>query len=81
MVIGTYQMTDIQINEIAPGVIDHKEWTVEDGPNNALRINGLGAPRAFYTPILRTITFPTTSSGVDYAIGLSISREFTIGRI
>ena len=81
MVIGTYLMTDFQMNEIAPGVIDHKEWTVEDGPNNALRINGLGAPRAFYTPILRKIKFPNTSYGEDYAIGLSISREYTIGRI
>lgn len=81
MVIGTYLMTDFQLNEIAPGIIDHKEWTPENGKNNALRINGLGAPRAFYTPILRNIKLPNTSYGEDYAIGLSISREYKIGRI
>lgn len=81
MVIGTYLMTDFQLNEIAPGIIDHKEWTPENGKNNALRINGLGAPRAFYTPILRDIKLPNTSYGEDYAIGLNISREYKIGRI
>ena len=81
MVIGTYLMTDFQLNEIAPGIIDHKEWTPENGKNNALRINGLGAPRAFYTPILRDIKMPNTSYGEDYAIGLRISREYKIGRI
>lgn len=80
MVIGTYLMTDFQLNEIAPGIIDHKEWTPENGKNNALRINGLGAPRAFYTPILRDIKLPNTSYGEDYAIGLRISREYKIGR-
>ena len=80
MVIGTYLMTDFQLNEI-PGIIDHKEWTPENGKNNALRINGLGAPRAFYTPILRNIKLPNTSYGEDYAIGLRISREYKIGRI
>lgn len=81
MVIGTYLMTDFQLNEIPPGIIDHKEWTPENGKNNALRINGLGAPRAFYTPILRDIKLPNTSYGEDYAIGLRISREYKIGRI
>lgn len=81
MVIGTYQVTDFQMNEIAPGIIDHKEWTPENGHNNALRINGLGAPRAFYTPILRTIGFPNTSYGEDYAVGLKISGKYPIGRI
>lgn len=81
MVIGTYQMTDFQMNEIAPGIIDHKEWTPDNGRNNALRINGLGAPRAFFTPILREIKVPNTSYGEDYALGLRISREYPIGRI
>src|SRR3712207_790340 len=81
MGIGTYQMTDFDMNEIAPGIIDHKEWTPENGRNNALRINGLGAPRAFFTPLLREIKLPNTSYGEDYAVGLRISREYRIGRI
>lgn len=81
MVVGTYRMTDFNMNEIAPGVIDHKEWTPGNGRNNALRINGLGAPRAFYTPILRSIHLPNTSYGEDYALGLRISRTWQIGRI
>ena len=81
MVVGTYQMTDFQMNPIPPGVIDHKEWTENNGRNNALRINGLGAPRAFWTPLLRTINLPNTSYGEDYALGLRISREYRIGRI
>ena len=81
MVVGTYQMTDFQMNPIPPGVIDHKEWTEDNGRNNALRINGLGAPRAFWTPLLRTINLPNTSYGEDYALGLRISREYRIGRI
>ncbi len=81
MVVGTYQMTDFQMNPIPPGIIDHKEWTEENGRNNALRINGLGAPRAFWTPLLRTINLPNTSYGEDYALGLRISREYRIGRI
>ncbi len=81
MVIGTYQMTDIAGNILPPGVIDHREWTEENGRNNALRINGLGAPRAFYVPLLRTIDFPTTKYGEDYAVGLRISRDYPIGRI
>lgn len=81
MVVGTYQMTDFQMNPIPPGVIDHREWTEDNGRNNALRINGLGAPRAFWTPLLRTINLPNTSYGEDYAIGLRISREYRIGRI
>lgn len=81
MVIGSYQMTNFRLEEIPPGVVDHREWTAENGPNNALRINGLGAPRAFYVPILRTINFPNVSYGEDYAVALAISRDYTIGRI
>ena len=81
MVVGTYQMTDFQMNPIPPGIIDHREWTEENGRNNALRINGLGAPRAFWTPLLRTINLPNTSYGEDYALGLRICREYRIGRI
>lgn len=81
MVVGTYMLTDIDMNMIPPGVIDHKEWTPENGRNNALRINGLGAPRAFYTPLLREITVPNTSYGEDYALGLAFSRKHQIGRV
>jgi glycosyltransferase involved in cell wall biosynthesis len=81
MVVGTYQMTDFNMNPIPPGVIDHREWTEENGRNNALRIKGLGAPRAFWVPLLRTINLPNTSYGEDYALGLRISREYKIGRI
>ena len=81
MVIGSYQMTNFALEEIPPGIIDHKEWTPENGPNNALRINGLGAPRAFYTPVLREIKVPNVSYGEDYAVGLAISGEYKIGRI
>ncbi len=81
MVVGTYMMTDFMMNMIAPGIIDHKEWTPENGRNNALRINGLGAPRAFYTPVLRDVKVPNTSYGEDYALGLNISRRFQIGRV
>lgn len=81
MVVGTYQMTDFHMEEIPPGIIDHREWTPENGRNNALRINGLGAPRAFYTPVLREIKVPNTSYGEDYALGLNISRRYQIGRI
>ena len=81
MVVGTYQMTDFAMNPIPPGIIDHREWTPENGRNNALRINGLGAPRAFYTPVLREIKVPNTSYGEDYALGLNISRNYQIGRV
>ena len=81
MVVGTYQMTNFEMQEIPPGIIDHKEWTPENGHNNALRINGLGAPRAFYTPVLRDIKIPNTSYGEDYAVGLNISRRYRIGRV
>ena len=81
MVVGTYQMTDFDMQPIPPGVIDHREWTEDNGRNNALRVNGLGAPRAFWTPLLRTINLPNTSYGEDYALGLRISREYRIGRI
>jgi glycosyltransferase involved in cell wall biosynthesis len=80
-VIGSYRMTNFKLEEIPPGVIDHKEWTPENGRNNALRINGLGAPRAFYTPILRSIRLPNASYGEDYAGVLAVSREYQIGRI
>lgn len=81
MVVGTYMLTDINMQMIPPGVIDHKEWTPENGRNNALRINGLGAPRAFYTPMLREINVPNTSYGEDYALGLAFSRHYQIGRV
>ena len=81
MVVGTYRMTDINGHELPPGIIDHREWTPKNGMNNALRINGLGAPRGFYVPLLREINFPTTKYGEDYAVGLRISREYKIGRI
>ena len=81
MVVGTYQMTDFQMNPIPPGIIDHREWTEANGRNNALRINGLGAPRAFWTPLLRKLNLPNTSYGEDYALGLRVSREYRIGRI
>ena len=81
MVVGTYMMTDFHMQMIPPGIIDHKEWTPDNGRNNALRINGLGAPRAFYTPLLREIKVPNTSYGEDYALGLAFSRRYQIGRI
>lgn len=81
MVIGSYEMTDFNMKLLPPGVIDHREWTDENGRNNALRVNGLGAPRAFYVPLLRKINFPNVSYGEDYAVGLRISREYRIGRI
>jgi hypothetical protein len=81
MVVGSYKMVDFKLNEIPPGVISHREWTPDDGRNNALRINGLGAPRAFYTPVLRAVGIPNVSYGEDYAVGLAISRFYRIGRI
>ncbi len=81
MVVGTYMLTDFDLHPIPPGIIDHKEWTPDNGRNNALRINGLGAPRAFYTPLLRKYKLPDTSYGEDYAVGLRFSREYRIGRI
>ncbi len=81
MVIGSYRMTDFRLQTLPPGIIDHREWTAQNGRNNALRINGLGAPRAFYTPILRQTEVPNTSYGEDYALGLMISRRYRIGRI
>ncbi|PKQ60859.1 glycosyl transferase [Labilibaculum filiforme] len=81
MVVGTYQMVNFALEEIPPGIIDHKEWTPENGRNNALRINGLGAPRAFYTPVLRKNPIPNVNYGEDYALGLAISRNYQIGRI
>lgn len=81
MIIGSYRMCDFDFNTLPPGLIDHKEWTDENGCNNALRINGLGAPRAFFTPLVRQIQFPNTSYGEDYALGLAFSRRYRIGRI
>ena len=81
MVIGSYRMCDFELNTLPPGLIDHAEWTDENGPNNALRINGLGAPRAFFTPLLRQMGFPNTSYGEDYALGLRFSRSYRIGRV
>lgn len=81
MIIGSYRMCDFDLNTLPPGLIDHKEWSDENGCNNALRINGLGAPRAFFTPLVRQIQFPNTSYGEDYALGLAFSRRYRIGRI
>lgn len=81
MLVGSYRMCDINLETIPPGIIDHREWTEENGKNNALRVNGLGAPRAFFTPLLRSLNLPNTSYGEDYAMGLRISRHWKIGRI
>jgi hypothetical protein len=81
MVVGSYKMVNFNLEDLPPGLIDHKEWTPENGRNNALRINGLGAPRAFYTPVIRSIRVPNVSYGEDYAVGLAISRHYRIGRI
>lgn len=81
MIIGSYRMCDFELNTLPPGMIDHREWTDDNGCNNALRINGLGAPRAFFTPLVRQIQFPNTSYGEDYALGLAFSRHYRIGRI
>ena len=81
MLIGSYRMCDFQLNTLPPGLVDHKEWTEDNGCNNALRINGLGAPRAFFTPVACELKFPNTSYGEDYAMGLAVSREYRIARI
>ena len=81
MVVGSYMLTDFDLNPIPPGLIDHKEWTELNGANNALRINGFGAPRAFFTPLVRNVLFPNVSYGEDYALALRISRDYTVGRI
>lgn len=81
MLVGSYQIVNFKLEEIPPGLIDHREWTEGNGHNNALRINGLGAPRAFYTPVIRQLSFPNVSYGEDYAVALAISREYKIGRI
>jgi hypothetical protein len=81
MLIGSYRMVDFKLRELPPGVIDHREWTADNGRNNALRVNGFGAPRAFYTPVIRSIKLPNVSYGEDYALGLNISRYYRIGRI
>jgi hypothetical protein len=81
MVIGSYTIVNFDLQEIPPGLIDHKEWTRENGRNNALRINGLGAPRAFYVPVLRQTGLPNVSYGEDYSVALRISRNYEIGRI
>ena len=81
MIVGSYRMCDFDLQTLPPGIIDHREWTDDNGPNNALRINGLGAPRAFFTPLVRQLQFPNTSYGEDYAMGLAFSRQWRIGRI
>ena len=81
MLVGSYKMVNFNLEDLPPGLIDHKEWTPDNGRNNALRINGLGAPRAFYTPVIRQIRVPNVSYGEDYAVGLAISRNYQIGRI
>jgi len=81
MVVGSYMMTDFDFNILPPGIIDHKEWNDDNGPNNALRVNGFGAPRAFFTPVVREILFPNVSYGEDYAVALRISRDYAVGRI
>ncbi|MBO5978298.1 MAG: DUF4922 domain-containing protein, partial [Bacteroidales bacterium] len=81
MVVGSYRICNFQKETLPPGLIDHREWTAENGHNNALRINGLGAPRAFFTPLLRELHLPNTSYGEDYAIGLAITRNYRLGRI
>ena len=81
MVIGSYRMCNFNLETLPPGIIDHREWTDENGPNNALRINGLGAPRAFYTPVVREIGFPNVSYGEDYAVAIRIAGEYRLGRI
>jgi len=81
MVVGSYKMVNFNLEDIPPGLIDHREWTPDNGRNNALRINGLGAPRAFFTPVLRKIRIPNVSYGEDYAVGLAVSRRYQIGRI
>ena len=81
MIVGSYRMCDFDLNTLPPGLISHNEWTEDNGCNNALRINGLGAPRAFFTPLVRQHQFPNTSYGEDYAMGLAFSRRFRIGRI
>jgi len=81
MVVGTYMITDFQLNPLPPGIVDHKEWTADNGRNNALRINGFGAPRGFWTPLLKRLNFPTTKYGEDYAVALRVSRHYRIGRI
>ena len=81
MVVGSYSLCNFDLQTLPPGIIDHREWTAENGMNNALRINGLGAPRAFYTPVVREIGFPNVSYGEDYAVGIAISRRYRLGRI
>ena len=81
MVIGSYTMVDFSLKQIPPGLIDHREWSRDNGRNNAVRINGLGAPRAFNTSVVRRIGFPNVSYGEDYAVALRISRDYEIGRI
>lgn len=81
MVVGSYTMVDFSLQQLPPGLIDHREWSRENGRNNALRVNGLGAPRAFNTAVLRQIGFPNVSYGEDYAVALRISRDYEIARI
>lgn len=79
--IGAYTTVDFELNPLPPGLVAHHEWTEENGHNNALRVNGLGAPRAFHTPTLRTIGFPNVSYGEDYAVALRLCRSYRVARI
>lgn len=81
MIVGTYRICNFDLETLPPGLIKHDEWTDDNGANNALRINGLGAPRAFFTPVFRELQMPNTSYGEDYAMGLAVSRQYKIGRI
>lgn len=81
MVCGTYKMVNFKLEEIPPGIIDHHEWTPDNGRNNALHVNGFGGPRAFYTPVFRALQLPNTCYGEDYAMGLMVSRNYRIGRV
>ncbi len=81
MIVGSYRICNFDLETLPPGLIKHDEWTDDNGANNALRINGLGAPRAFFTPVFRELQMPNTSYGEDYAMGLAVSRNYKIGRI
>ncbi len=81
MLVGSYRLVNFQLEEIPPGIVDHREWTELNGRNNLLRVNGIGAPRAFTTGLLRRYPFPNVSYGEDYAVSLRISRDYRVGRI
>lgn len=81
MLVGSYRMVNFDLEEIPPGLIDHREWTRENGRNNLLRVNGIGAPRAFSTLLLRRHPLPDVSYGEDYAAAMRFSREYEVGRV